>query len=298
MNCKQANSVDIVRFLADYGHVPVRIRNSSYWFHSPLHQDSTPSFKVDTAKNTWYDFGIGKGGNLVDFVCILNQADVRNALDIIAKKSHRLSDNCKKYNNQHDSSDTTIIVLEENSAISNKALKQYLNDRCILPAVYQKYCCQIRYSIGKNHFTAIGFKNKMGGYEIRSVRFKGSTSPKFVSWFDNNSKSVHVFEGFFDFLAWQSMLCVQKKNIEVNKSNFLILNSLSFFTRSILLMEKHDHIHLWLDNDKAGDLYTKQIQQRTAKVVDHRTLYAGFKDMNDWWIQQGLVLKLKKGLRL
>lgn len=190
----------MVGFPSDYGYVPVRIRNSSYWYHSPLHQNATPSFKVDTVKNTWYDFGIGIGGNLVDFVCMFRQVDIRCALEIIAEKNQNVAVGFIRQKSQQNTADSNLIILEENPVISNRVIKQYLSDRGILPIVYGQYCSQIRYCIKENHFTAIGFKNKMGGYEIRSPRFKGSSSPKFISWYDNGSKIVQVFEGFFDCL--------------------------------------------------------------------------------------------------
>jgi hypothetical protein len=62
--------------------------------------------------------------------------------------------------------------------------------------------------------------------------------------FLKQAKSIAVFEGFFDFLTYQSIHQNQKQPL----TDFLILNSLAFFERSFLLMEKHEHIHLYLDN--------------------------------------------------
>ena len=59
---------------------------------------------------------------------------------------------------------------------------------------------------------------------------------------------VSVFEGFFDFLSYQSICQIQDEQVV----NLLVLNSLSFFEKSVLLMEKHDNIQLYLDNDHAG----------------------------------------------
>lgn len=298
MNCEQANGVDMIKFLSDCDLVPVRIRNANYWYHSPLHSDKTPSFKVNASKNTWYDFGIGKGGTLIDFVCILRQVNVSQALEIIAARNQLPVINISRQNISENNDDSKLIILEESPLIANMHLRQYLRDRKILPIVYQQYCKQIKYCIGENHFTAIGFKNKMGGYELRSPNFKCSSSPKFVSWIDNGSQTVQIFEGFFDFLAWQSMLQKHAIHIEESKSNFLILNSLSFFTRSLLLMEKHDRINLWLDNDKTGDEFTKKLKGRTNKVVDKRIVYAGYKDLSDWWVRYSQIFKRNKGLRL
>ena len=86
-------------------------------------------------------------------------------------------------------------------------------------------------------YKAIGFKNMAGGYELRSEYFKGSCSPKYVTYSNNkDAKSITVFEGFFDFLSYQTI----HQNQEQELTNFLVLNSLAFFERSLLLMEKHD----------------------------------------------------------
>ena len=75
-----------------------------------------------------------------------------------------------------------------------------------------------------------------------------------------------------------------KKGVTKN-ADFIVLNSLSFFPRSLLLIEKHERIHLYLDNDKRGRECTKQLQQRNDKVTDESRLYHGYKDLNEWAVE-------------
>jgi len=63
----EAKQIDLVDYLAALGHYPKKVRNADYWFLSPLREEKTPSLKVNRNMNAWYDHGIGKGGNLVDF---------------------------------------------------------------------------------------------------------------------------------------------------------------------------------------------------------------------------------------
>ena len=77
-------------------------------------------------------------------------------------------------------------------------------------------------------------------------------------------------------------------------TNILVLNSLSFFTRSLLLMEKHERIHLYLDNDKAGKECVTQAMQRTKKVIDESNLYKGHKDLNEWSVSLAAPQQLKQ----
>ena len=63
----EAKQIDLVDYLAALGHRKQKIRNKDYWYLSPLREEKTPSFKVNRSLNAWYDHGIGKGGNLIDF---------------------------------------------------------------------------------------------------------------------------------------------------------------------------------------------------------------------------------------
>ena len=59
-----------------------------------------------------------------------------------------------------------------------------------------RYCYEVSFtnSDNKKTYKAIGFKNNAGGFELRNEYFKGSSSPKYVTYFDNNAKSIAVFE--------------------------------------------------------------------------------------------------------
>jgi DNA primase len=67
MTCSEARLIDMVEFLTDLGFQPQKIRNQDYWYCSPLREERTASFKVNRTRNIWYDFGEGKGGDIIDF---------------------------------------------------------------------------------------------------------------------------------------------------------------------------------------------------------------------------------------
>ena len=66
--CCEANRIDLVDFLQTLGYPHQKIRGDDYWYLSPLRAEKTPSFKVARKLNLWFDHGLGKGGNLIDFV--------------------------------------------------------------------------------------------------------------------------------------------------------------------------------------------------------------------------------------
>ncbi|MCC4229956.1 CHC2 zinc finger domain-containing protein [Zunongwangia profunda] len=63
----EAKEMDMVQYLSLLGYEPSNIRNNDYWYLSPLRKEKTPSFKVNRKLNRWYDHGLGKGGNIIDF---------------------------------------------------------------------------------------------------------------------------------------------------------------------------------------------------------------------------------------
>src|SRR6478735_9663934 len=64
---EEVKNTDIVDYLATLGFKPSKISRNDYWFISPFRDEKTASFKVNRALNRWYDFGEGRGGNLIDF---------------------------------------------------------------------------------------------------------------------------------------------------------------------------------------------------------------------------------------
>lgn len=298
MNCEQANQLELVSVLAFLGYSPVKTRRNDHWYHSPLHPDNTPSFKVNSAKNTWYDFGLGKGGTVVDLVCTLYHCDITTALTKIGSLSTNPDLSFPRQKTVPEQEANGIIIQSVKERINAPALLNYLQSRHISPSIGARYCHEVLYQVRDCTYRAIGFKNNSGGYELRSPDFKGSSSPKFVTYLNRESNRIAVFEGFFDFLSYETL--IQKRGLQQAGSmpNILVLNSLSFFTRSLLLMEKHEHIHLYLDNDAAGQKCTKELQQRTDRVIDERSFYKGCKDLNEWLVDQGRNLGQRKGLRL
>jgi hypothetical protein len=73
-----------------------------------------------------------------------------------------------------------------------------------------------------------------------------------------------------------------------------VLNSLAFFERSFLLMEKHEKIHQYLDHDEAGRKYNHLAQKRSPKFHDESKLYKGYKDLNEWVMNIGKVQKIRQ----
>lgn len=261
MNCAEANRLDIVDYLIFIGYQPQKIRGHNYWYLSPLRNENHASFKVDINKNVWYDHGIGKGGTLIDFLTEFYKSSVSEVLQKLSffnrqEIKHpsisipRVHLHENSLLNNKDESVTCIRILSTKEVIEDPLLCQYLKQRNISKSIADIWCNEVHFTMNEKEkiYRALGFKNNAGGYELRNEYFKGSSSPKYITYLDHKPESIAVFEGFFDFLSYQFI----HQNQNDITTNFLVLNSLSFFERSLLLIEKHKRIHLYLDNDNAG----------------------------------------------
>ena len=81
LNCEQAKRLDLMEYLAFLGHQPQKIRNGDFWYLSPLRDEKTASFKVNRHRGIWFDHGIGKGGDLIDFGTLYHNCSVSELLE-------------------------------------------------------------------------------------------------------------------------------------------------------------------------------------------------------------------------
>ena len=283
MTIDKAKDIDLVDYLATLGHHPTKISNSHYWYKSPLHDERTPSFKVNRQLNKWYDFADGIGGNLVDFGILYHQCSISELLQKLSGPKIAVERPPVQMQQLQDTAQKPIDILSTH-AISSYPLVRYLRSRGINQDIADNYCQEVRYKRGDNIYYAIGFKNDRAGYELRNEKYKGGSSPKDITTIDNGAKDLAVFEGFFDFLSYQTL----NANQDTPDRNFLILNSTAFFEKSLSFMQAYRHIHLYLDTDQTGEKYTGQaLALDKDKFTDERGLYHKYKDLNDWLMHFG-----------
>ena len=64
MDIEKIKETPIADFLSRLGFHPVKRRGAVLWYHAPYRGDKSPSFKLDTRKEKWFDFGMGEGGDI------------------------------------------------------------------------------------------------------------------------------------------------------------------------------------------------------------------------------------------
>jgi hypothetical protein len=282
VSCTEARQMDIVCYLSTLGYEPARIRSFDYWYHSPLRSEKTPSFKVNRKLNRWYDHGIGKGGNLIDFAILYNNCTVGEFLKMARGHFSLHQPNAAVYKQKAQDTNSTITIVKE-SALTSSTLYRYLHQRRIPFEVAKQYCKEVTCAFSGREYFAIGFKNNSGGYELRNPFFKGSSPPKDSTTLENGAQEIAVFEGFFDFLSFLSITQCEPQF----RGNFLVLNSVSFFEKARPFMEQHQVVNLYLDRDKTGLACTRYALSLSRKYEDKSGLYQHHKDLNDWAMNIG-----------
>ena len=277
----------IVEYLERKGIKPVRRTPSYALYHSPLREETQPSFKVDTEKNLWIDYGEGRGGSIIDLCMCMEGCTLSEA---IRRLEQNASDN-GTYSSLNDfvpnNSQPVMAVngarrLIEISDTLPPHLQDYLTkERCIDLEKATLFLKCISYEVRGRHYQAIGFANLSGGYELRDDKtFKGTIAPKDITpIFTDRAEPVCIFEGFMDFLSFLSM----KEEIT---NHSLVMNSVSNVARTIrYLNDRHlTHIRAFLDNDEAGWRAVQDFIKAGFHVEDMNIHYKDFKDLNEYHV--------------
>lgn len=293
LSIEEARQIDLIDYLSKLGHQPAKVRNNDYWYLSPLREEKTPSFKVNSKLNRWYDHGLGKGGNMIDFAIQYHDCTVSELLHKFRNVFSFHKPFLQQSSEQKEGEESKIKIIKEGT-LSSFPLFRYLQQRRIPIDLAERFCKEVKYELNGKEYFGIGFKNNSGGYEIRNPYFKASSSPKDITTFNNTAKEAVVFEGFTDFLSFMAI----HKNQQQNISDFVILNSVSFFEKARSFMEEHEAIRLYLDRDSAGQNYSHYALSLSNKYKDESHLYKLHKDLNDWLVNFGKAQKKNLGQKL
>ena len=279
----------IVEYLERKGVKPVR-RTAAYALYcSPLREETHPSFKVDTEKNLWIDYGEGRGGSIIDLCMRMEGCTLSEAI-------HRLGQNAS--DNGTYSSRNGFAPNNSHPVMAVNGARRLIEISDTLPPHFQEYLTKVRcinlekampflkcisYEVRGRRYQAIGFANLSGGYELRDDKtFKGTIAPKDITpIFTDRAEPVCIFEGFMDFLSFLSM----KEEIT---NHCLVMNSVSNVARTIrYLNDRHlTHIRAFLDNDEAGRRAVQDFIKAGFHVEDMNIHYKDFKDLNEYHVSR------------
>jgi hypothetical protein len=285
--CEEAKKqILLVDYVAKLGFQPEKKNGHEWWYLSPFHDEKTASFKVNTRLNAWKDWGGSKDdkGSIIDFGVKYHKCSVSDFLQRLGDMPFTPELKAPKQINKQENEQDKKIVITGVKELFSFPLLNYMEGRRIPAPIARRFCKEVSYQLNGKDYYAIGFKNDAGGYELRNRYIKGASAPKASTFIDNGAKEVTVFEGFFNYL---SHMTIHRGN-EMPPSNYLILNSTSFFEQQLPLMQAHDKVALFLDNDNTGDKWTSfALSQDKDKFKDERHLYKGYNDLNEWQVKIG-----------
>ncbi|SFG27661.1 Toprim-like [Pontibacter chinhatensis] len=307
MNIRQINDeLAITDFLAGQGFQPARKNGLDWWYVSPIRApERTPSFKVNIRLNRWYDHGTGEGGKVFDLAMRLHRtASIREIIQLLASYSFSSPSTAfhsvraqesfghSKSPARETDSPTTIRVLEAKPLEAGSPLAAYLQHRGISIETANSYCHEVSFSIGERQYEAVGFANRSGGYELRNSWFKGSSSPKDITFIDKGTDTICLLEGFMDFLS----LLELRPHLS-HTSSFLVLNSLSQLGKSLEVLAQHKKVLLFLDQDQPGRRATERLLRSEPNSRDVSSFYRSHKDVNAYLMaRKGRAKQLRLGL--
>ena len=286
--------------IADYLHArgiqPVKKYGSYALYNAPYREDHNASMKVDFARNLWFDFGLGKGGSIIDLMMLLQGCNAHEAISHLAGNNlsfHSATPPKEKVAALSPSARHILGISEE----LPPHLQRYLQEeRKIDLSLAKPYLRSVCYEVGGRTYIAIGFANRAGGYELRDDKtFKGTIAPKDISVIAGDANNVPhcIFEGFMDFLSYLTM-----KGKEI--APCIVLNSVSNVHRAVTYIREHhiDCVRAFLDNDEAGRRAMQVLQSAGMSAEDMSRHYGGYKDLNEYHVsrQKAMEQKQKKPL--
>ena len=312
MNIKQAKTIPLELIAAHLGGKQAHTKDGEIWFHSPFRPDErTPSFKVNTVKNTWYDFARGEGGSILDLWMDYHQQDrksseaIKSTLEgLKAFSSHHPTEAVGKAyqrpaNGQRTASKKSdqqprFKLLKQPTRIFLDSLKDEIVRRGLLFTDVSKYLKQANIedtATGKK-YNGFAFENDKQGFEIsipnpsKGTSFKTSVGDKGITTIKRSEHTkAMIFEGFWDFLTWLKMWGNQIS------CDYYILNSLSFAGHAVEAIkadkDRLKTVVLMLDNDEAGEKAMWKILEGLDGGINligtGNHYYEGYKDLNEFW---------------
>ena len=280
MDIQHIKQIAITDYLQQQGYAPARVHGIHYWYCSPLRNERTPSFKVNTERNQWYDFGTGEHGDIIDLVCALHHCTISEAIGLLSG-AKQVAHQEFSFGGERKISERKLEILSA-QPLSNSYLLRYLAARAIPLPVASAYCSEVLFQNMKRTYYAIGFANDAGGWEIRSPYFKGCIAPKAITTISKGTDVLQIFEGFMDFLSWQTLN-------PALACDTIILNSLALLPRIQEKIKGYKQVESFLDNDDAGRKSFEVLKQFYPHIIDGSVRYRAHKDLNEWLVAQSIV---------
>lgn len=289
MNITQAKSIPLIDLLRQLGYEPSQSKRggAELWYRSPLREEKDASFHITVQRNIWFDFGLGKGGNILDFVMEHEHTDLSGALRFLDRVwGGGVSVRPQRKPSVQKATPSSSLSFIRCSTSLSPAIREYLTGRRIVWDQVSRFADEVIFRVKDREQFALGMKNQSGGWELRSSIFKGCIAPKDISVFQStDAPFLSIFEGMFDFF---SMICWQHpKPIQ---GTVVILHSTANIEKVKPMLtadSSFEKVYTFFDNDDTGQRVGEQLLTMTSiPIVANNTIYTPFNDASAWWQAQ------------
>lgn len=276
---EHASIVDLLKRL---GFNPVKKSGKEHLYISMLREfDTKPSFCVNDDVGVWFDHGIRKGGNIIDFgLAYWRTLSFNEVVEkLVAICAANLPERQSRPRRPGNAVKLPHYIIEAVKDVgTHPAITSYLKSRGVFDLA-KKLLNEVYYYVEvqkgeRKHFYAAGWKNESDGWEVRNKYFKGCLGKKAISVIQGHPKEVAVFEGFINYLSWNA------ENPEA-VSSIIVLNTLALLSEGIEKAKEFSSINLFLDRDNAGHQATATFIKALPYASDRSKAYEGFNDYND-----------------
>lgn len=112
------------------------------------------------------------------------------------------------------------------------------------------------------------------------------------TYLNNNNKELMIFEGFYDFLSYLSIMEVS----DFSKTDFVVLNSVRNVNKLLTEndLEKYEVVGIFTDNDNAGRKAAEEIQNKLNKPC----VMCCFPENKDWNEDIVQMMNIKRETRI
>lgn len=304
----------MVAILSSLGYDTRRSANGLYL--SPFRPERVGSLHINDEKHIWCDHGGydptkkgGKpGGDTIRLVMDLKECSFVEALDFLATFNPNITpiSDEEMERRRQDNRPSKIHIEKVDRHWRHDLLEYGTKIRKIPEPLLKRYCSQVTVTFGDSRtpFTYIGFPNIEGGWSLRNNMDKlskissksGYTLLDSEGNYRNNdetptSKTVVLFEGFFDFLSWLAWNRIETPGMDV-----VVLNSTTNLLAAMPSLTQHGVIASFLDNDDTGRKYFDEVlmkrcaklnstEGRGIRVLNSSEVITPGKDFADMYVQ-------------
>jgi hypothetical protein len=293
MNIKQAKAIRVEDVLRAIGAEESRAKpdRSEVWYRSPLRKDErTASFKADTVRNVWHDFGTGEGGDVIDLARQHIGGSVSDALKWLEQFATSTPSSPPPRSRPATRSNAGDgYTLRRERDVTYPALLAYADERGIPRDLLRQYCKEVAFDRRgaekeKRSLFGIGFANDANGYEVRGIQgnFKAVIGHKAITTLCDSPEptTAHVFEGFFDFLSFARLMKAEPHTMAI------VLNSAALAQAGLDAIAQRPSIArvvTWFDNDDRGRAITQDYADALGdRLHDMAPHYAPCVDLNEY----------------